>query len=401
MPVRDMPFRDTPSPDLAERMVEWRRDIHQHPETAFQERRTASLVASELRACGLDVVEGIAGTGVVGTLDCGDGPAHGLRADMDALPIREATGLPYQSIHDGVMHACGHDGHTAMLLGAARHLSRHPPARGRLYFVFQPAEEGEAGAQAMIDDGMLERFAMQSIFGLHNHPGLPAGQFASRAGPLLAAFDSFSIHVRGKGAHAAFPETGVNPIGIGCAIVQALGMIAGSEVSPTLPLALSVTRFHAGNAINASPDDARIEGSLRYFSPEVGAYLHERIPALAAMIARAGKGEAEALVRTLYPPLVNHPAETALALAAAAVVAGPDKVHDAIDPAMGSEDFAYFLRALPGNYMLIGAGGGPDLPLCALHNPGYDFNDDILVPGARYWTALARRLVAPETAAES
>lgn len=337
--------------------------------------------------------EGIAGTGVVGVLHCGDGLSYGLRADMDALPIQETTGLSYQSVHDGVMHACGHDGHTAMLLGAARHLAQNPPSRGVLHFIFQPAEEGEAGAQAMIDDGLLERFPMRAIFGLHNHPGLAAGQFATREGALLAAFDSFHIEVRGKGCHAAFPEQGVDPIVAAANIVLALQNLASREVEATKPLALGVTKFHAGDAINAYPSTALIEGCLRYFDTAVGAHIAARIPEIAAAVAAAGRATANCIYKSLYPPLVNHAAETAIAISAAKEAAGVDNVLAQTNPAMGSEDFAYFLRALPGNYMLIGAGNGPATPPCELHSPHYDFNDDILVLGARYWAALARRLL--------
>jgi len=375
-------------------MMAWRRDIHAHPETAYEEVRTARLVADLLLSFGLEVHEGLAKTGVVGILKKGDGPAFGLRADMDALYIQEETNLPYMSVHDGKMHACGHDGHTAMLLGAAKYLAQNADFNGTLYFVFQPAEENEGGAKRMIEEGLFDHFPMEAIFGLHNYPGLPTGHFAIRSGGFLAACDSFHIRVIGQGCHAAMPDQGIDSILIGAEIVQAIQKIVAREIPPVEPVVISTTKFHGGEAINVCPDDVMIEGSCRYFLPEVGDKIEQRLGEIARSICAAHGAQADVTYKRLYPPLINWEEQTKLAIAAATSVSGAENVTTAVDRVMGSEDFAYYLRDKPGCYIVLGTGTGApgEGPPCQLHNPHYDFNDDILTTGARYWIQLVRQL---------
>jgi amidohydrolase len=372
----------------------WRRNLHAHPETAFEEVRTADFVAEKLAEFGIEVHRGLATTGVVGVLDGrtnASGRAIGLRADMDALHIQELNGFDHRSRHDGRMHACGHDGHTAMLLGAARYLAETRNFDGRVAFIFQPAEENEGGGRVMVEEGLFDRFPVEAVYGLHNMPGMPAGTVALRSGPAMAAFDIFEIVVTGKGAHAAMPQLGIDPIVVGAQIVTALQTIASRRTAPIDTVVVSVTQFHAGDTWNVIPETAVIRGTVRSFRKDTQDQMERDI----ARIAR-GLCDSQGATMTLryerrYPALVNSEAETAVAAAAAARVVGEDKVMKGADPLMGSEDFAYMLQAKPGCYIWLGNGteGGPGG--CAVHNPHYDFNDDIAVVGASYWATLVEQ----------
>lgn len=366
-------------------MAEWRHDIHEHPELAYQEARTAGRVADLLRDFGVDeVAEGIGKTGVVGVIRNGDGPSLALRADMDALPIHEQTGLPYQSRHNGVMHACGHDGHTAMLLGAARYLSESRNFNGTVVFVFQPAEEGFAGARAMIDDGLFERFPVDSIYGVHNMPGYPTGAIALSPGPVMAAADSFRVTVRGHGGHAALPHQTVDPIVAASAMVSALQSLVSRETDPLKNLVVSVTRIHGGDAFNVIPDSIEFGGMIRYFDDEVGTNAKRRIEEILNGVAAAHRVTAEISLKSGYPATKNHAAETAFARQVASEILGAEATEQR--PTMGSEDFSFFLNEKPGAYAFVGNGDGQEC--VAIHNPKYDFNDEILPVGASFFARL-------------
>lgn len=377
-----------------EAMLKWRHDIHAHPETAFEEVRTSSVVAKALKSFGLEVHEGLAKTGVVGILRRGEGPSFGLRADMDALHINEETGLEYQSVYPGKMHACGHDGHTAMLLGAAKYLSEYASFKGVLYFIFQPAEENEGGARVMIEEGLFEKFPMDAVFGLHNFPGLPLGEFSIRSGGFLAACDSFHITVKGSGCHAALPQDGVDAILIGAELVLALQRIISREISALDSAVLSVTKFHSGEALNACPETAVIEGSCRHFSAEVGAKLKKRIREITESLTAASNASFSMEYITRYPPLINSAPETEKAIDAAIATVGTEKVTRSAEPVMGSEDFAFMLQTIPGAYIALGTGAGPEsaVPPCMLHSAQYDFEDKALCYGADYWVSLVDKL---------
>jgi hippurate hydrolase len=375
------------------RLKTLRRDIHRHPELAFEERRTAAVVARVLTDAGIEVHTGLAQTGVVGVLRAGSSTrAIGLRADMDALPIQEQNACPHRSAHDGKMHACGHDGHTAMLLGAAEHLARTRHFDGTLYFIFQPAEETVGGARVMIEEGLFERFPMDAVFGMHNWPGLPAGEFAVHAGPVMACADQFDIIVRGHGAHAAMPQQGRDPILAAAALTQALQGIVSRNVDPLDAAVLSITRFHAGDAYNVIPDEAHLAGTVRAFRPEVQDLMETSMERVCAGIASAFGVQCNLDYRRGYPPTVNTVAEARRCAEVAATLVGQDNVRRVMNPSMGAEDFAYFLRERPGCYVWIGNGLGEGG--CMLHNPRYDFNDDILALGASYWTRLAETLLS-------
>lgn len=369
-------------------MKAWRRDIHAHPELAYEEARTASRVATLLREFGVDeIAEGIGKTGVVGVLRNGDGPRIGLRADMDALPILEETGLPWRSKHDGVMHACGHDGHTAMLLGASRYLAETRNFSGTVVLVFQPAEEGFAGARAMMEDGLFDRFPVDAIYGVHNMPGLPAGDIAVSPGPVMAAADSFRAVVKGVGGHGAMPHLATDPVVAAAAAVGALQSLVSREVDPTKTLVVSVTRIHGGDAFNVIPDSVELGGTVRYFDPEVGRMARRRMEALlGSAVAAHGAGLAAFSWEEGYPPTRNHAAETAFARDVAAEVAGGAAAQR---PTMGAEDFSFFLEAKPGAYAFVGNGDGDGPGCIGVHNPRYDFNDAILSVGASFLARLA------------
>ncbi len=380
--------------DFQDEMTAWRRDLHAHPELGFQETRTAALVADQLRGFGVDEVHtGIARTGVVGVLKAGEGGrAIGLRADMDALPIVEATGLPYASQNPGRMHACGHDGHTTMLLGAARYLAETRNFAGTVYFIFQPAEEMQAGGRVMVEEGLLERFPAEQVFGMHNWPRLPLGQFAMRPGPVMAAADRIEIRLVGRGGHGAMPHHSRDPVVAGAQIVSALQTIVARNADPIDRAVVSITQFHAGDADNVIPHTALLGGTARSFTPAMQDLIERRLGEIARGIAQALEVEAEVTYERGYPATVNSEAETELAAAAAALVVGADQVDRAPDPVMGAEDFSFMLQQRPGSYVFIGNGGGDDAPM--VHHPEYDFNDEALPIGASYWAKLVEQILS-------
>ncbi len=377
-------------------LIAFRRDLHAHPELKYEEHRTAAKVASALRALGMAVDEGLGGTGVVGTLR-GNGPratepgrALLLRADMDALPVQETNRFAHASTIPGRMHACGHDGHTAMLMGAARVLAERPDFDGTVHFVFQPAEEGGAGARAMLEQGLLERHPAQAAFALHNWPALSAGEFGVRVGPIMASANRFEIRVNGRGAHAAQPHTGVDPIPIACAIVLQLQMLVSRHTDPLDSAVLTVGVIESGTVENIIPALAVIRGTCRTLRPDTLRALVEGIERIATHVAAAHRASAELIIRPGYPCTVNHPAEARFMADVMAEVAGEPQVDRDVAPAMTAEDFGFMLEALPGAYGFIGNGGGPH-GTENLHNPAYDFNDDVLGLGVRFWTRLVHR----------
>lgn len=371
-----------------EDMTAWRRDIHKYPELGFEERRTADFVARKLAEFGLEVHTGIAETGVVGVLRAGVSERKiALRADMDALPIVETNSFDHRSQHDGVMHACGHDGHTTMLLGAARYMAESKNFDGTVYFIFQPAEEGQGGARRMIEEGLFERFPAEEVYGMHNFPGLPVGQFALRAGPMMAAVDTFDITITGRGGHAALPNLSVDPLPVAAQIVSGLQSIVARRLNPVHAGVVSVTKIHGGEAYNVIPDQVSLGGCTRSFLPEVRDAIEDGIRRITAGLCAAHGAQGEVAYQLSYPAVVNSPRETGLAAAAARAVVGEANVDVEIAPVMGSEDFAFMLEQKPGAYIIIG--NGPGEGGCLLHNPGYDFNDEILTLGARYWATLA------------
>jgi hippurate hydrolase len=370
-----------------------RRDIHANPETAFQELRTSGLVAAKLESWGIEVHRGLAKTGVVGKLVCGSGQrAIGMRADMDALPIHEKNAFGYKSKNDGRMHACGHDGHTAMLLGAAKYLAQSKSFDGTAYFIFQPAEEGEGGGREMVNEGLFEKFPMEAVFGMHNWPGIAVGQFAVMPGPMMASSDTFEIRITGRGAHAAMPHNGVDPVVIGAEIVQALQTIPSRIVAPVDAAVVSVTQFHAGEAVNAIPSEAVLRGTARAFKPGVQDAIENGIKRLATGIAAAHGASATVSYERRYPPTINAVRETDIAAAVLEKMVGRENVLYDLQPTMGAEDFAFMLQAKPGCYIWIG--NGPGDGGCMLHNPQYDFNDEILPIGSSYWVQLVEHVLA-------
>ncbi|WP_374594034.1 M20 aminoacylase family protein [Sphingosinicella sp.] len=370
-----------------------RRDIHQHPELAFRETRTAEIVARELTRMGIPFRTGIGGTGVVGTLSAGtSGHSIALRADMDALPMQEDSGVPHQSVYPGAFHGCGHDGHTAMLLGAAEQLSRTRAFDGTVHFIFQPAEEGEGGAVAMLNDGLLRDFPAEQIFGLHNWPGMPLGHFATRPGPMMAAFAKFDIRIDGKGGHAALPHESTDQILAASALVQALQSIVSRTLNPIDPAVVSVTQFHAGSAYNVLPGSAALAGCTRYFSDAAGETIAARLRAIAAETAATFDATAEVCVDQVYTALVNDAAAARLCADVAASLVGSAQVDADCAPIMASEDFAFMLRERPGCYILMGTGDGDHG--CMVHNPAYDFNDAALPIGVSYWVRLVETRLA-------
>ncbi len=373
-----------------------RRDIHAHPELCFQEQRTADVIAKALTDWGIPIHRGMGTTGVVGIVKKGSSTrAVGLRADIDALPMTERNTFAHASRHPGKMHACGHDGHTAMLLAAARHLARDAEFDGTVVLVFQPAEEGGGGAREMIKDGLFERFPMEAIFGAHNWPGMKAGQFAVKAGPVFASSNEFKITVRGKGAHGAMPHLGVDPVPAACQMVQAFQTIVSRNKRPIDTGVISVTMIHTGEATNVIPDHCVMQGTVRTFSVEVLDLLERRMAEVAQHTAAAFECTAEFEFHRNYPPTINHPAETEFARSVMAEIVGDDNVLE-FEPTMGAEDFSYFLQHKPGCYVLIGNGdgshraGGHGLGPCMLHNPSYDFNDELIPLGATLWVRLVQ-----------
>ena len=371
-------------------MKAWRRDIHSRPELAYEENRTADLVAAKLQEFGIAVHRGLAKTGVVGTLSAGtSGRAIGLRADMDALPMAENNDFAHRSLNPGRMHACGHDGHTAMLLGAAKYLAETKNFDGTVQFIFQPAEEGGAGGQAMVDEGLFEKFPVEGVYGLHNWPGFASGTFSVRPGPMMASADRFDLTVRGLGTHAAMPQRGTDAIVCAAQIVSALQTIASRETSPLDSVVVSITQIHAGEAYNVIPNECVLRGTLRAFEPKVRDGLEAAMERIAGGIAKAMGCEIELTYMRGYPPLVNTGTEVEIAAAAMRAVVGTANVTTDGAATMGSEDFAFMLEAKPGAYVFLGNGSGP-----SLHNPRYDFNDDILPVGASYWATLVEQNLA-------
>jgi len=376
-----------------EEMTAWRRDIHAHPETAFEEHRTSDLVARKLAEFGLAVTRGLAGTGVVGTLKAGSGGrAIGLRADMDALHVHEKNGFAHRSQHAGRMHACGHDGHTTMLLGAAKYLAETRNFDGTVHFIFQPAEENEGGGRVMVEQGLFDKFPVEAVYGMHNWPGMPVSQFGVMKGPMMASFDIFEITVTGVGCHAAMPQRGIDPVVVAAEIVGALQTIASRTISPLDAAVVSVTQFHAGDTWNVIPEEAVLRGTTRTFKPEIQDHVEARVRRIAEGIAATHGCTIALRYERRYPATVNSDAETDIAANALAEVVGAANVLRDLAPTMGSEDFAFMLQAKPGCYVWIG--NGPGEGGCTLHNPGYDFNDEILPIGASYWARLIERSLA-------
>ncbi|MFL9992920.1 M20 family metallopeptidase [Paraburkholderia sediminicola] len=376
-----------------EEMIQLRQSIHAHPELGYQEFMTSDLVAERLAEWGYKVQRGLAGTGLVGTLKAGDGTRSiGLRADMDALPVNEQTGLPYASVHPGKMHACGHDGHTAMLLAAAKQLAKTRAFNGTLNLIFQPAEEGLAGARRMLDDGVLTQFPCDAVFAMHNMPGFPAGKLGFRAGPFMASADQVTVRVIGYGGHGAMPHKTVDPIVVCAAIVFALQTIVSRNVAPLDMAVITIGAIHAGEASNVIPDEANMNISVRALRPEVRDALEQRIRDVVQAQAAVYGARAEVTYEASYPVLVNDAAMTDFASGVARDWVGDDGMIADLQPLTGSEDFAWFLQKCPGCYLIIGNGDGEGS--CMVHNPGYDFNDDILMTGAGYWVRLVERFLA-------
>lgn len=385
-----------------------RRDIHAHPELCFEEVRTADLVAAKLTEWGIPIHRGLGKTGVVGILQGRDGGASGhaigLRADIDALPITEFNTFEHASKHAGKMHACGHDGHTAMLLAAAQHLAKQRDFDGTVYLIFQPAEEGGGGAREMMSDGLFEKFPMQAVFGMHNWPGMKAGQFAVSPGPVMASSNEFKIVVRGKGSHAAMPHMGIDPVPVACQMVLAFQNIISRNKKPVDAGVISVTMVHTGEATNVVPDSCELQGTVRTFTIEVLDMIERRMKQVAEHTCAAHDATCEFEFVRNYPPTVNSPAEAEFARKVMQGIVGEANVVPQ-EPTMGAEDFAYMLQAKPGAYCFIangdgdhramGHGGGP----CTLHNPSYDFNDDLIPMGATYWVRLAQDWLAARSAA--
>ncbi|WP_406623355.1 M20 aminoacylase family protein [Acidovorax sp. SDU_ACID1] len=380
-----------------------RRDIHAHPELCFQEVRTADVIAAQLTEWGIPIHRGLGTTGVVGIVHGRDGGACGravgLRADIDALPMQEFNTFAHASKHVGKMHACGHDGHTAMLLAAAKYFSRHRDFDGTVYLIFQPAEEGGGGAREMIKDGLFEQFPMQAVFGMHNWPGMPVGTFAVSAGPVMASSNEFKITIRGKGAHGAMPHLGIDPVPVACQMVQAFQTIISRNKKPIEAGVISVTMIHTGEATNVVPDSCEMQGTVRTFTIELLDMIERRMRQVAEHTCAAFEATCEFEFVRNYPPTINSPAEAEFARRVMAGIVGEDKVL-AQEPTGGAEDFSFMLQAKPGAYVFIangdgthrdmGHGGGP----CTLHNPSYDFNDDLIPLGGTYWVELARQWLA-------
>jgi amidohydrolase len=372
---------------LKEELTAWRRDIHAHPELCFEEHRTSDLVATRLESFGIDVTRGIAKTGVIGTLKTGTGNrAIALRADMDALPLHEKNEFAYRSCHDGRMHACGHDGHTTILLGAARYLAKTRNFDGTVYFVFQPAEEGGGGGRIMVEEGLFDRFPAEAVYGLHNTPNYPVGKFFTRPGPVMAAAAVFDLHIAGRGAHAARPESGLDAVVAAAHVVTALQTVVSRAISPFDTAVVSVTQIHGGDAYNIIPEDVQIRGNCRAYRAEVMDRIEATIRRVAENTASAHGVSARLDFRRGYPPLINHARETEIACDAAALVVGEANVDRNGAPRMASEDFAYMLEARPGAFIFLGNGEGEGS--CDVHNPRYDFNDEILPVGASYFARL-------------
>ena len=379
--------------DLHSEITAWRRDLHMHPELMYDVQRTAGEVAEKLKAFGCDeVVTGIGQTGVVGVIrgrKGAGGRTIGLRADMDALPIEEANDLPYKSTVPGKMHACGHDGHTAMLLGAARYLADTRNFAGTAIVIFQPAEEGGGGGKAMVDDGLMDRFGIGEVYGMHNYPGMPVGTFGIRPGPVMAAADALTIDIEGVGAHAARPHLGVDTVLVGAQIINAIQSVVSRNVDPLKSAVVSICMFRAGNTDNVIPQTVQLRGTARSFAPEVRDLLEQRLPLLAEHTAAAYGAKAKLTYRRGYPVLVNHEQQTEFAASVAGEIAGQGNVDLSLPPMMGAEDFSFMLNARPGAFIWIGNGAS-----AGLHHPSYNFNDDAIPFGTSYWVRLVETALA-------
>ena len=376
-------------------LTAWRRDIHAHPELGFEESRTSDIVAEKLESFGLEVHRGLGKTGVVASIRVGNSQrAIGLRADMDALPILEANTFDYRSRHDGKMHACGHDGHTTMLLGAARYLAENQDFNGCVHFIFQPAEEGLGGARAMVEEGLFEQFPMEAVYGMHNGPGLPVGSFAIRPGAMMAGGAFFDIAITGVGAHGARPESGIDPVVVAAHITTAMQTIVSRNARPIDTVVLSITQIHGGDAYNVIPQTATLSGTVRVFSRESMQLVEEKMRQIAKGVAEGFGASAEIDFREVFLPLVNTPEEAEFVADVAASMVGAENVDRRRPLIMASEDFSYMLDVCPGAYINIGNGDGEGT--CQVHNPGYDFNDEILALGASYWVKLVEAKLAKE-----
>jgi len=380
--------------DLHPEITSWRRDIHAHPELAYDVHRTAGLVAEKLRNFGCDdVVTGIGRTGVVGVIRgarTGSVRTIGLRADMDALPIEEANEVPHKSTVPGKMHACGHDGHTAMLLGAARYLAETRNFAGTAVVIFQPAEEGGGGGRSMVQDGLMERFGIEEVYGMHNFPGLPLGQFALRPGPLMAAADRILIEIEGCGAHAARPHLGIDTVLVGAQIVNQIQSIVSRNVDPLEAAVITITVFQAGTTDNVIPQTGILRGTARSLTPKMRDLVESRLQQMVPAIAQAHGATAKLTYRRDYPVTSNHEQQTAFATSVAGEIAGPERVNDRVPPVMGAEDFSYMLEARPGAMIFVGNGD-----TAGLHHPRYDFNDEAIPVGTSYWVRLVERALQP------
>ena len=381
-------------------IVALRRDIHAHPELCYEENRTSDLVATQLSSWGIEVHRGMGTTGVVGIIKNGTSKRSiGLRADMDALPVHEANTFAHASQHPGKMHACGHDGHTAMLLAAAKHLSKHKNFDGTVVLIFQPAEEGGGGAREMIKDGLFDKFPVDAVFGLHNWPGMPVGKAAVSAGPVMASSNEFKITIKGKGSHAALPHNGIDPVPIACEMVQAFQTIVSRNIKPVDAGVISVTMIHAGEATNVVPDSCELQGTVRTFTVEMLDMIERRMRTIAEHVSAAHEARCTFEFVRNYPPTINHAKEADFTRSVLADIIGAENVL-AQEPTMGSEDFSYMLLKKPGTYFFLangdgqhremGHGGGP----CTLHNPSYDFNDDLIPLGGTIWVNMVEKFLA-------
>ena len=369
-------------------MTAWRRDIHQHPELQFEENRTSDLVAAKLEEFGIEIHRGLAKTGVVGTIRNGDGPSIGLRADLDALPLQEKNIFKHASSNPGKMHACGHDGHTTMLLGAAKYLASSKNFRGTVNFIFQPAEEGGGGGEVMVKEGLFEKFPVDAVYGMHNWPGMEPGYFGVGAGPIMAAADTFDLTIFGRGGHAALPDQCVDPILAASQVVTALQSISSRNTHPLDTLVISVTQIHAGDAYNVIPDSVRMHGTVRTFLPETQEEVPAKMLRVAEGVCTALGASCELNYMNGYPSTINSVPETEIAAKAVVDLVGEEKIHRNPIPSTGAEDFSYMLQARPGCYVWIGIGTGKGEGGCMLHSSHYDFNDDVLWTGASYWATL-------------
>ena len=377
-----------------------RKDIHSHPELCFQEFRTADIVAQKLTEWGIPVDRGMGTTGVVGIIKSGTSTRSiGLRADMDALPIQEVNTFAHASQHAGKMHACGHDGHTTMLLAAAQHLAKHKNFDGTVYLIFQPAEEGGGGAREMVKDGLFKKYPMDAVFGIHNWPGLQVGQFAVSPGPVMASSNEFKITIRGKGSHAALPHNGVDPVPIACQMVQAFQTIITRNKKPVDAGVISVTMIHAGQATNVVANTCELQGTVRTFTVDVLDMIESRMKKIAEHVCAAHDATVEFSFHRNYPSTINHESETAFTRNVLTQMVGAENVKQQ-EPTMGAEDFSYFLQELPGTYFFIGNGEGAHREMghgagpCTLHNPSYDFNDDLIPLGGTVWVRMVESFFA-------